>query len=459
MNGVNEITNPNIDEGFSIEEYNEFQKKYTRALMQLQSILELIKLEFESDQNYNNMIAKIDSRIKSRDSIIEKMHRRKLPINVQEIEKSLDDIAGIRVICYFKNDLFRLIEILKKSGSIRIIEEEDYIVANPKPSGYRSYHMTVEVPVEDHINNTIHYVKVEIQIRTLLMDLFASLEHKFRYKKDDIFTFTKEISQQISSLADFTQKVDDIYLNGIDKLITIKEENLPGYNDAINTRIENMMPKYIRAQKRIETIINDIAESFKNDGDNSPIEKTETRLKAPKDIYKKLSLQGYDMSQFNIDNHLTDIVGARIVCSFLSDVEIIVKTLKEVSKIKELGIEIVAEKNYIENPKENGYSSYHMIVKVPVYTDGHCEYVFAEIQIRTKIMDNWASLERQCCYKKKCLPEVRNMLKRLSVDFRAIDYQCDRIIQELKESSLASQKSISVKGNRGLRRMKVLPNN
>ena len=86
MNGVNEITNPNIDEGFSIEEYNEFQKKYTRALMQLQSILELIKLEFESDQNHNNMIAKIDSRIKSRDSIIEKMHRRKLPINVQEIE-------------------------------------------------------------------------------------------------------------------------------------------------------------------------------------------------------------------------------------------------------------------------------------------------------------------------------------------------------------------------------------
>lgn len=456
MNGVNKISNQNINTSISIEEYNGLQVKYKLALKKVRSILDLIKTEFETNPNHHNLIAKIDSRIKSIDSATEKLIRKKMPLNIQAIEENLDDIAGIRVVCYFKNDLFKLIEILKKEKTIKIIEEEDYIIKHPKPSGYRSYHLTVEVPIEDHINNTINYVKVEIQIRTLLMDLFASLEHKFKYKKN--YLFTEEILSQIKALADFTKAIDDDILNEIEPLITPSRQTFPGYNDNITRRINSAMPKYKTAMAKLNSDVKNIYDDFKYYGEDSPIEKIESRLKSPEDIYEKLSSLGYDITEFNIDNHITDIVGTRIVCTFLSDVETIVERIKRYASSKEFGLEIVDEKDYITHPKENGYSSYHMIVKIPIYIENHIEYIFSEIQIRTKIMDIWASLERQCCYKKECLPEVREMLKWFSSVCRYLDKECNELINQLKTTATPPKNDYATKGNPRLRRMRLAPN-
>jgi len=129
----------------------------------------------------NNPIESIKTRVKSYDSILKKIRRKNIPLNLQAIEENLKDIAGVRVICSFPDDIYKLAESFLKQDDITLIERKDYI-KNPKPSGYRSLHLIVQVPI--FLQNEKKMVNVEVQFRTIAMDFWASLDHKMRYKKE-----------------------------------------------------------------------------------------------------------------------------------------------------------------------------------------------------------------------------------------------------------------------------------
>ena len=142
--------------------------------------------------------------IKQPNSILKKAYMRGIDITEESIIENINDLAGIRVVCTFKSDIYDIVEIIKKSKDLKIIKIKDYI-SNPKPSGYQSYHMIVEVPVD--LIDGIQYCKVEIQLRTMAMDFWASLEHKIKYKYDwriptDIREELLECSKVVDSLDD-----------------------------------------------------------------------------------------------------------------------------------------------------------------------------------------------------------------------------------------------------------------
>ena len=150
-------------EKFDYNKKDKFFWKYNDALEHLEKIVSSFIREVEYDDEHNP-IEHYSSRIKSIESIYEKLQKRGLEFNAYNIENNLMDVAGIRIVCHFKNDLYRMIELIRKDLSIDVVCEKDYI-NNPKKSGYSSYHMIVKVPIID--NDKFIYVPVEIQIRTL----------------------------------------------------------------------------------------------------------------------------------------------------------------------------------------------------------------------------------------------------------------------------------------------------
>lgn len=161
----------------------EFQRsmvKYKAALLKLETKFNILNLEF-SMKHDRNPIESIKTRLKSPDSIMQKMKKKGLPFDIGAMETSLMDIAGVRIIAAFEEDVYFLAEALKAQNDIEVVSEKDYI-RNPKPNGYRSLHVTVRIPV--FFAGGTEYVPVEIQFRTIAMDFWASLEHELRYKKN-----------------------------------------------------------------------------------------------------------------------------------------------------------------------------------------------------------------------------------------------------------------------------------
>lgn len=176
--------------------------KYISALKVLETQLQIINDDFKYIKKYNP-IEHIKTRIKSADSIINKLYKDNLDFTIENVEKYINDIVGVRIICSFESDVFELIEIIRNSNIIHVINEKDFI-SKPKDSGYRSYHLIVEVPVE-FINDKV-MVKAEIQIRTMAMDLWASLDHKLRYKSNYC---TDEIKTKLVKISDELHNIDD----------------------------------------------------------------------------------------------------------------------------------------------------------------------------------------------------------------------------------------------------------
>lgn len=165
-----------------MEKLNTIMIKYIAALKVLETQLDIISDDFKYIKEYNP-IEHIKTRIKTSDSIIDKLEKNNIDFTIDNIENKIFDIVGARIICSFESDIYDLVKILKSSSVINVIKEKDYI-ANPKESGYRSYHLIVEVPVE--LINSKSIVRAEIQIRTMAMDLWASLEHKIKYKNKNV---------------------------------------------------------------------------------------------------------------------------------------------------------------------------------------------------------------------------------------------------------------------------------
>ena len=153
---------------------------YRCAIMEIETKFRVLNERF-SLQHDRNPIDSIQSRLKSPDSILDKMLRKKLPFTLEAIENNIFDIAGIRVVCSFVDDIYMLADCLLQQDDITLIDRKDYI-KNPKKNGYRSLHLIIEVPI--FLQNTKKLVYVEVQFRTIAMDFWASLEHKLQYKKN-----------------------------------------------------------------------------------------------------------------------------------------------------------------------------------------------------------------------------------------------------------------------------------
>ena len=153
---------------------------YECAIMEIETKFRVLNHELSLEYD-NNPIESIKTRVKSYDSILKKIRRKNIPLNLRAIEDNLKDIAGVRVICSFPDDIYKLAESFLKQDDITLIERKDYI-KNPKPSGYRSLHLIVQVPI--FLQNEKKMVNVEVQFRTIAMDFWASLDHKMRYKKE-----------------------------------------------------------------------------------------------------------------------------------------------------------------------------------------------------------------------------------------------------------------------------------
>ena len=161
-----------------IHTWEEVTLIYHSALKQINTKIEILNDEFQQVHRYNP-IEHIKSRIKTSESIVKKLKRHVYESTIENMVKYINDIAGIRVICSFSADIYQIADMISNQSDIKVIAVKDYIM-NPKASGYRSYHMVVTVPV--YLSDRIIDAKVEIQIRTVAMDFWASLEHKIQYK-------------------------------------------------------------------------------------------------------------------------------------------------------------------------------------------------------------------------------------------------------------------------------------
>lgn len=160
--------------------FRELMSYYRCALMEVETKFRVLNEELSLEGEANPIDA-IESRLKSPESIIEKVDRKGIDLSVEAIEEHIDDIAGIRVICSFESDVYLIAEALLRQTDVQLIERIDYI-ANPKPSGYRSLHLVIAIPIFLYDEKKI--MKVEVQLRTMAMDMWASLEHKLAYKKE-----------------------------------------------------------------------------------------------------------------------------------------------------------------------------------------------------------------------------------------------------------------------------------
>lgn len=161
-----------------VQSWEEVLLVYNSALKQITTKMEILNNEFQHVHRYNP-IEHIKSRIKTPESIVKKLRKNGYESTIENMVKYVNDIAGVRIICSFTSDIYHIADMIANQGDIRIISLKDYNV-NPKVSGYKSYHMLVSVPV--YLSDRIIDTKVEIQIRTVAMDFWASLEHKIHYK-------------------------------------------------------------------------------------------------------------------------------------------------------------------------------------------------------------------------------------------------------------------------------------
>ena len=203
-----------------------------------------------------------------------------------------------------------------------------------------------------------------------------------------------------------------------------------------NINTEELLFKYKLALQTIRKKFEIMYNELNNNNDYNCIEHIKSRIKSIPSIYNKLIKNGYDITTENIKNKIHDIAGIRIICSFMKDIEIVERLIKQ-----DEDIIITKRKDYITTPKESGYSSLHLIVKIPVVLSDKKEYIEVEIQLRTIAMDMWASLEHKLCYKnKKVLDDkYKQFIKDFSVTTRNIDYLMEKMIIESDKYNLKEQ--------------------
>ncbi len=195
---------------YTKEEYNEFLLKYNYALKVLETNIRILLSEYERNTK-TSVVDHIKTRIKSEESSLKKLSRKGYEQTLDNFDKHVHDIVGLRIVCPFLSDVYEVVELIKSSELFKIIEEKDYI-KNPKDTGYISYHLVVLVPVP--IGGKLENIQAEIQVRTMAMDFWASIDHKLQYK------FVEEVPENIK---------DELYRSSVDiqhideKMLELKE--------------------------------------------------------------------------------------------------------------------------------------------------------------------------------------------------------------------------------------------
>lgn len=189
--------------------YKELMAYYRCAMMEVETKFRVLSENFSLEDD-RNPIEAIKTRMKSPESISNKLQSRSLPLTIESIEENLNDVAGVRVICGFPGDIYRLAEAFLSQDDVTLIEKKDYI-DNPKRNGYRSLHLIVSVPI--YLHDEKRHMRVEVQFRTIAMDWWASLEHQIRYKKDVIITneHAKELRDCAEQAALLDYRMEQLY--------------------------------------------------------------------------------------------------------------------------------------------------------------------------------------------------------------------------------------------------------
>ncbi len=212
MNGIKNIEGNVISRIYSNNEIKERLQTYTAPYRELMSYYRCAMMEVSTKFNVldeelslqydRNPIEAIKTRLKSPESIMDKLSRRGLPFSAESIEQNLNDIAGVRVICAYISDIYMLRDALLRQDDIVLLQEKDYI-KNPKPNGYRSLHLIVETPI--FLHDQKKQMRVEVQFRTMAMDWWASVEHKLRYKKP---AAPEEVNSELKECAEISADLD-----------------------------------------------------------------------------------------------------------------------------------------------------------------------------------------------------------------------------------------------------------
>lgn len=206
--------------------------------------------------------------------------------------------------------------------------------------------------------------------------------------------------------------------------------------------MDEIYAKYEYAKKMLETELQILIKEFERKHGYTPVEHTKSRIKTEKSIQCKLTKKGYGFTPENIEKHISDVVGVRIVVSFLSDVYDIVSMITHSTNLL-----IKKRKDYIKEPKDSGYSSYHLIVLVPIYLESYVEYITAEIQIRTVAMDFWATLDHKIRYKfQDVIPaDIQNAMREYAEDIQELDrkmYEMNKIMSKYEKEGYWSINSM-----------------
>lgn len=221
------------------EEWSNALLLYDAALREINTKLEILNNEFKLAHQYNP-IEHITSRIKSPQSIAKKLRHNEKELMVENIVKFVNDVAGIRIICSFTSDIYRIADLITKQSDVKVLKIKDYIMC-PKENGYTSYHMIISIPV--FLSDQTVDTKVEIQIRTIAMDFWASLEHKIYYKFEG--NAPEHISKELKECSDIVAYLDQ-------KMLTLNEE-IKNYN---RDRIDDYQVALSKSYKAV------VAESF-----------------------------------------------------------------------------------------------------------------------------------------------------------------------------------------------------
>ena len=214
LNGIKNIEGNVISRIYSNNEIKERLQTYTAPNRELMSYYRCAMMEVSTKFNVldeelslqydRNPIEAIKTRLKSPESIMDKLSRRGLPFSAESIEQNLNDIAGVRVICAYISDIYMLRDALLRQDDIVLLQEKDYI-KNPKPNGYRSLHLIVETPI--FLHDQKKQMRVEVQFRTMAMDWWASVEHKLRYKKP---AAPEEVNSELKECAEISADLEKL---------------------------------------------------------------------------------------------------------------------------------------------------------------------------------------------------------------------------------------------------------
>lgn len=206
---------------------DELMSYYQCAIMEVETKFKVLNQEYSLEYD-RNPIEGIKTRVKSYDSILRKIRRKNIPMTLEGIEENIRDIAGVRVICSFPDDIYELAESFLRQDDITLIERKDYI-KNPKESGYRSLHLIIEIPI--FLENEKRPMKVEVQLRTIAMDFWASLEHKVRYKKNIPESETERLAKELQDCAEVSASLDERMQNIRNRLAEVSGEDVPKKTD------------------------------------------------------------------------------------------------------------------------------------------------------------------------------------------------------------------------------------